>query len=62
MDMLAIDLSHINDADIGSEVVLWGKSSCHQVLAIDEVAAGSGTVGYELMCGITNRVNFKIET
>ncbi|WP_139852476.1 alanine racemase [Acinetobacter pullicarnis] len=62
MDMLAVDLTHITNADIGSEVVLWGKSSCQQVLAIDDVAAGSGTVGYELMCGITNRVNFKIET
>lgn len=61
MDMLAVDLTNISTAEVGSEVVLWGKSSCNQTLAIDEVAAGSGTVGYELMCGITNRVNFKIE-
>ena len=61
MDMLAVDLRHIPDADIGSEVVLWGTSSTGQVLAIDEVAASSGTVGYELMCAVTARVQFEIE-
>lgn len=61
MDMLAVDLSHISDAKVGSEVVLWGQSSNGQVLPIDEVAAGSGTIGYELMCNVTQRVSFKIE-
>ena len=61
MDMLAVDLRHSPDADIGSEVVLWGTSSTGQVLAIDEVAASSGTVGYELMCAVTARVQFEIE-
>jgi len=60
MDMLAVDLTHIPDARVGSEVVLWGQSSNGTVLPIDEVAASSGTVGYELMCGVTARVNFKI--
>jgi len=60
MDMLAVDLTHIPDARVGSEVVLWGQSSIGTVLPIDEVAASSGTVGYELMCGVTARVNFKI--
>ncbi|NNG80812.1 alanine racemase [Acinetobacter sp. ANC 5378] len=58
MDMLAVDLTTIPDADVGSEVVLWGKSSQGVVLSIDEVAAGSGTIGYELMCAVTARVNF----
>lgn len=58
MDMLAVDLSPISDADVGSEVVLWGQSSSGTILAIDEVAAGSGTIGYELMCGVTARVSF----
>lgn len=60
MDMLVVDLSHIPDAVIGSEVVLWGQSSNGTILPIDDVAASSGTVGYELMCGVTARVNFKI--
>lgn len=61
MDMIAVDLTDLPQADIGSEVVLWGKSSKGVVLSIDEVAAGSNTVGYELMCGVTSRVNFHIE-
>jgi len=58
MDMLAVDLSPIPDAEIGSEVVLWGQSSSGTILPIDDVAAASGTVGYELMCGVTARVTF----
>lgn len=58
MDMLAVDLSHLSSAQVGSEVVLWGTSKHGTVLSIDEVAAGSGTIGYELMCAVTARVNF----
>jgi alanine racemase len=56
MDMLAVDLTPIEHVAVGSEVVLWGKSSQGVVLPIDDVAAASGTVGYELMCAITARV------
>lgn len=61
MDMLAVDLSHLPDADLGSEVVLWGQSFKGVILAIDEVAAGSTTVGYELMCAVTARVPIRVE-
>ena len=37
-------------------VTLWGRSANGAVLAIDEVAACAQTVGYELMCGLANRV------
>ncbi|MDR7017334.1 alanine racemase [Acinetobacter sp. 3657] len=58
MDMLAVDLTPIPNAVIGSEVVLWGTSKTGSILPIDDVAAASGTVGYELMCGVTARVTF----
>lgn len=61
MDMLVVDLTDLPNANIGSEVTLWGVSSQGEVLSIDEVAQGSETLGYELMCGITARVSFKIE-
>ncbi|WP_180028719.1 alanine racemase [Acinetobacter sp. YH16032] len=61
MDMLAVDITHIEDAKIGSEVVLWGVSKYGSLLPIDEVAAGASTVGYELMCGVTTRVPFVLE-
>lgn len=51
MDMLTVDLSQIPQAGIGSSVELWGDS-----VPIDEVAAGAGTIGYELMCALAPRV------
>lgn len=55
MDMLAVDLAGIPDADVGSDVVLWGEE-----LPVDEVAAAAGTVGYELLCAVAPRVTFEI--
>jgi alanine racemase len=51
MDMLNVDLSGMPDAGVGSEVMLWGDE-----LPVDEVAQAAGTIGYELMCSITPRV------
>ncbi|BDH45517.1 alanine racemase [Salmonella enterica subsp. enterica serovar Choleraesuis] len=51
MDMLAVDLSQLPHAGIGSQVELWGEQ-----VKIDEVAQASGTVGYELMCAVAPRV------
>src|SRR5690606_20139174 len=48
MDMLAVDLTALPQTNVGSEVVLWGQSSQGVVLPIDDVAASSGTIGYEL--------------
>jgi alanine racemase len=53
MDLLAIDLRALPQAQVGDEVVLWGRD-----LPIEEVAAAAGTIGYELACGITRRVRF----
>lgn len=51
MDMLAVDLTPCPQAGIGTPVELWGKE-----IKIDDVAATSGTVGYELMCALAPRV------
>ena len=56
MDMIAVDLGPVPEAREGSEVVLWGRAGDGTVLAIDEVAAAAGTVGYELMCARASRV------
>ena len=52
MDMLAVDLTPVPDAGMGSEVTLWGRASNGAVLPIDEVAEAAGTLGYELMCAV----------
>ena len=56
MDMLAVDLSPLPHAGVGSAVTLWGRASTGEVLAIDEVAQAAGTLGYELMCALAPRV------
>jgi len=58
MDMIMVDLTPCPQAAMGSEVTLWGCSSGGVVLPIDEVAHAAGTVGYELMCGVSQRVSF----
>lgn len=60
MDMIMVDLTPVlqagKQAGFGSEVTLWGQASCGAVLPIDEVAQAGGTVGYELMCALAQRV------
>jgi len=56
MDMLAVDLTPVPAADVGSEVTLWGRGPSGSTLPIDEVACAAGTVGYELMCAVAQRV------
>jgi alanine racemase len=51
MDMLAVDLSPVPHAAVGSAVQLWGDR-----VSIDEVAHSAGTIGYELMCALALRV------
>lgn len=51
MDMLYVDLSGIDDAGIGTEVVLWGEG-----LPAEEVAHACGTISYELFCARAPRV------
>lgn len=51
MDMLAVDLSDIPAAQVGSRVVLWGEG-----MPVDEVAHAAGTISYELLCALAPRV------
>jgi alanine racemase len=53
MDLLAVDLSPAPDAQVGSDVVLWGPE-----LPIEIIAKAAQTISYELSCGITRRVRF----
>lgn len=55
MDMLFCDLTDIPEADIGSQVELWGKQ-----VPVDAVAEAADTVGYELLCAVSSRVQIKM--
>lgn len=51
MDMLTIDVTDVPEAQLGSEVELWGSH-----IPVNEVARRCGTIGYELLCAIALRV------
>ncbi|MCU7835584.1 MAG: alanine racemase [gamma proteobacterium symbiont of Taylorina sp.] len=64
MDMITIDLGcffpqhnkmkALADVSIGDRVILWGDG-----LAIEKVSQNSATIAYELLCQITQRVEFQ---
>lgn len=51
MDLLSIDLTHHPEAQLGDEVELWGPH-----IAVERIAKSAGTIGYELLCQVTDRV------
>jgi alanine racemase len=51
MDMITIDLTGLEEIDVGDEVILWGDG-----LSADEVATNCDTISYELFCQVTDRV------
>lgn len=53
MDMITLDLRAVPDAQAGDRVVLWGEG-----LPVEEIAQHAGTLAYELLCGLTQRVRF----
>lgn len=56
MDLIAVDLSGLPGAGVGTEVTLWGHGPGDAVLPVDEVAHAAGTVSYELLCALAPRV------
>lgn len=55
MDQMMVDVTHIPDVCLGSEVVLIGRSG-DEILTADELGNLYGTIGYEVVCGISKRV------
>lgn len=53
MDMITLDLRAAPQATVGDPVLLWGGG-----LPVEDIAARAGTVAYELLCGLTQRVRF----
>lgn len=49
MDMIAIEITGLN-VEIGQSVELWGKNRL-----VDDVADANGTLGYELLCRLSQR-------
>lgn len=51
MDMIAVDVTRVPEVRVGDEVTLWGEG-----LPVEELARLAGTIPYELLCGVTQRV------
>ncbi|MCQ4311018.1 alanine racemase [Pseudomonas stutzeri] len=51
MDMLAVDITDLPQAGLNDAVELWGTQ-----IPIDELAQACGTIGYELLTKVTQRV------
>lgn len=55
MDQLMIDVSDVPEAKSGDIVTLIGRDGGEMITA-DDLAAVYGTIGYEVVCGISKRV------
>jgi len=53
MDLICVDISHIN-AEVGDIAILWGNEQ----LRVETVASWSDTIAYELLTGLSTRVEF----
>ena len=55
MDMCMLDVTEVPGVCEGDEVVLIGKQGNERITA-DDIAVTTGTISYEVLCGIGSRV------
>jgi alanine racemase len=55
MDQTLVDLGPVSDAMVGDEVVLFGRQGQAEI-TVTELADLVGTINYELVCAVSNRV------
>ena len=53
MDQLMLDVSHIDGVTLGDAVTVFGAAPA---MTADDLAAANGTIGYEVVCGVGERV------
>jgi alanine racemase len=56
MDMITVDVTHLPRVLVGDPVVLWGG----QGVPVERVARAAGTIPYELICGVSQRVHLDV--
>ena len=57
MDAISVDLTGLENVNVGDPVELWGKN-----LTVNELAVAAGTIGYEILAGLTGRVPLVYQT
>jgi alanine racemase len=53
--MISIDVTHLPRVLVGDPVQLWGPG-----LPVEQVARAAGTIPYELVCGVSQRVHVDV--
>jgi alanine racemase len=56
MDWIMLDVSRVPGVTVGDEVVLMGSDANGRSILAEELAEWSGTIPYEIFCGISKRV------
>ena len=55
MDMIAVDVTELAAVHVGTPAILWGPG-----LPVEEVARHAGTIPYELLCSVSQRVPLEL--
>jgi alanine racemase len=55
MDMIALDVTGLPPVAVGDAVTLWGRD-----LPVEKLARRAGTIPYELICGVSQRVHHQL--
>jgi alanine racemase len=55
MDMTMVDVTDVEDASPGDEVVLMGRQGGGEI-TVEEIAENIGTISYEVLCGVGKRI------
>jgi alanine racemase len=55
MDMITVDVTDLPGVATGDPVVLWGEG-----VPVEEIARHAGTIPYELVCGVSQRVQHEM--
>jgi alanine racemase len=50
-----VDVTGLAEVHVGTPVVLWGTG-----LLVEEIAQHAGTIPYELLCGVSQRVPLEL--
>jgi alanine racemase len=56
MDMIAVDVTGEAKIAAGNRAIVWGEG-----MPVEEIAAHAGTIPYELLCGVSQRVPLELK-
>ncbi|HZJ69061.1 MAG TPA: alanine racemase [Candidatus Eisenbacteria bacterium] len=56
MDRTMLDLTNFSDVEVGEKVLVFGLDEDNNYRDLDELAAQAGTISYDILCRISNRI------